>query len=466
MNEKIAELRRLISEATTALRAMLDKAEGENRGLNEEEKTAYEKKKEEISGLQERLARAEEAAALPTFDEPAEPAEPPAPEGRGQGNGEQRVSVVPEQRTVWDRQQSCYITRNREDDEPFDNMGQFLSDVRTHALTGSVSARLSKLQTESRAIQGMSEIIPSDGGFVVQKDFSAEILRRVYETGAITSRVRFIPIGANSNGLKINAIAETSRAAGSRLGGVRTYWVGEGGDPTSAKPQLRQLELNLRKLVGLWYTTEELEADGTAMGAIAMDAFADELNFEVEQAFFEGDGVGKPKGALTSAAAVTVSKELGQDAATVVYENVSKMWARCWARSRRTAAWFIDQSVEPQLQSMSLTVGTGGIPVYMPAGGVSGTPYATLFGRPVIPVEYASAVGTKNDISLIDFSQYLAIDKGAPSTASSMHVRFLTGENTFRMMYRVDGQLTWDSALTPNSAGDTLSPVVNLAARS
>jgi len=287
----------------------------------------------------------------------------------------------------------------------------------------------------------------------------------MYETGAITSRVRFVPIGPNSNGLKINALAETSRAAGSRLGGVRTYWAGESGSGTVAQPELRQLNLELNKLVGLWYTTEELERDGAAMGAIASQAFADELNFEVEQAFFKGDGVGKPKGAMVSSSVVSVAKEDGQAAATVVYENVVKMWARCWGKSRQNAVWFINQDAEPSLFTMGITVGVGGSPVFMPAGGASSAPYSTLFGRPVIPVEYTSAVGTLNDIVLADFSQYLAIDKGAPSTASSMHIMFLTGQNTYRMMYRVDGQSTWNAALTPNSAGDTLSPFVNLAAR-
>jgi HK97 family phage major capsid protein len=355
------------------------------------------------------------------------------------------------------------VTRNRADDEVYDDFGTFLADVRRHALTGETSEKLQLLQT--RAPSGMSVIVPSDGGFVVQKDFSAEILRRSYEMGEIMSRVRFIPISATANGLKMNAIAETSRAAGSRLGGVQTYWVGESGAGTPKKPKIRQLDLDLNKLIGLWYTTEELEADGAAMGAVAMQAFSEELTFEVEQAFFKGDGVGKPKGAAVAAAAVTVAKETGQTAATIVYENVVKMWARCWGRSRRNAIWMINQDAEPQLYSMNLVIGTAGVPVYMPAGGVSGTPYSTLFGRPVIPVEYTAALGTLNDIVLADWSQYLAIDKGAPSTASSMHVRFLNGENTFRMVYRVDGQLTWDAALTPNSAGDTLSPVVNLAAR-
>ncbi|UCD59035.1 MAG: phage major capsid protein, partial [Candidatus Hydrogenedentota bacterium] len=127
--------------------------------------------------------------------------------------------------------------------------------------------------------------------------------------------------------------------------------------------------------------------------------------------------------------------------------------------------WLVDQSVEPQLYTMSLTVGTGGSPVYLPAGGASASPFASLFGRPVIPIEYGAALGTSGDIMLVDLSQYTVIDKGAIEIASSIHVRFLYDEQAFRFVWRLDGQPQWNSALTPKSGGDTLSAYITLAGR-
>ena len=125
----------------------------------------------------------------------------------------------------------------------------------------------------------------------------------------------------------------------------------------------------------------------------------------------------------------------------------------------------INQDVEPQLSQMTITVGTGGIPVYMPAGGVSGAQYSTLFGRPVIPVEQANTIGSLGDISLVDLSQYLLIDKGGINAASSIHVRFIYDESVFRFIYRVDGMPIWKSSLQPFKGSNTLSPFVTLAAR-
>ena len=127
--------------------------------------------------------------------------------------------------------------------------------------------------------------------------------------------------------------------------------------------------------------------------------------------------------------------------------------------------WFINQDIEPQLLALDFPVGTGGIPAYLPPGGLSQSPFGTLLGRPIIPVEYASTLGTVGDISLVDLSQYIMIDKGGIQAAESMHVQFLTDQMAYRWVYRVDGQPAWRTALTPANGSATQSPFVTLATR-
>ncbi|MGY2052434.1 hypothetical protein [Methylobacterium sp. JK268] len=64
----------------------------------------------------------------------------------------------------------------------------------------------------------------------------------------------------------------------------------------------------------------------------------------------------------------------------------------------------------------------------MRAYGISGQPCGTLFGRPVIPVEHAEALGTEGDICLVDFSQHLLAHVDGLQAASSMQVAFLSDE--------------------------------------
>lgn len=320
---------------------------------------------------------------------------------------------------------------------------------------------------EVRVPMGMGEGLGSDGGFLVQTDFSTELLRQAYETGQVASRCKKISLSSNANSIKIAAVDETSRIDGSRWGGVASAWTAEAGTKTPSMPQLREINLVLHKLTAAAYATDELLADASALESLLMTAFAEEIAFRLDNAIIRGSGAGQPLGILASPALVTVAAEGGQPIDTVVTENLVNMYSRLHAGNRRSAVWFINQNVEPQLMQMSLAVGAGGTLTYMPPGGLSQQPYATLFGLPVIPIEQASSIGDVGDVILADMSQYLLVDKGGMQAASSIHVRFLNDESTFRFVYRVAGEPTWSAPKTPflGGANFTTSPFVTLAAR-
>ncbi len=310
---------------------------------------------------------------------------------------------------------------------------------------------------------GSNEAVPSEGGFLVQQDYSTELLNLMHEMGEIVSRVRRIPISANSNGIKLPAIDETSRANGSRFGGVLSYWANEADTVTATKPKFREMDLRLNKLLGISYATEELLADSSALEAVLRQAFAEEMTFKVEDAIINGDGAGKPLGILNSGALVTVTPESGQGSLTIRTENILKMWARTPIRSRKNLVWLINQDIEPVLWQLTLGSGTAVILLYTPPG-VNGnnSPYGLLLGRPVIPIEYAATLGTVGDLILLDPQQYVMVDKNGLQSAASMHVRFLYEEMTFRFTFRVDGQPVWRTPVTPFKGSATLSPFVAL----
>jgi HK97 family phage major capsid protein len=309
--------------------------------------------------------------------------------------------------------------------------------------------------------------VDSDGGFLVQSDFTTELLRLTHDTAQLAGRCRHIPIGLNSNRLEAPIIDETSRATGSRWGGIQVYRSHEAGTVTAAKPQFGEFVLKLEKMMGICYVTEENMSDSTQLTAIIQQGFSEEFGFKMDDEVVRGTGVGEMLGVLNSAALISVAKETGQSDYTIEFDNILKMWSRMYARSRPNSVWVINQECEPQLYAMSMPVGTGGVPVYMPANGISGSPYATLMGRPVIPVEHASALGDVGDIMLLDLSQYLIIDKGGLSAAESVHVKFLYDETAYRFTMRNNGKPIWKTPLTPYKGGSsfTLSPFVALAAR-
>ena len=327
---------------------------------------------------------------------------------------------------------------------------------------GQTDERLLKIRA---AASGANEGIPSEGGFLVGQDQSNELLRSVFDVALVASRCNRIPISANSNGIKLNAVDETSRVNGSRWGGVQSYWAAEAATVTATKPKFRQIDLLLRKLFAICYCTDELLADVPALGAVLMQAFTEEIAFKVDDGIINGVGSGAMLGILNSGALVTVDAETGQIADTILYENIVNMYARMPGRNRKNAVWFVNQDVETQLFQMRLAVGTGGIPIYMPAGGAADSPFSTLFGRPVIPIEQCATLGDKGDIILCDPSAYVLIDKGGIQAASSIHLMFLTDESTFRWVYRCDGAPMLAAPITPFKGANQLSPFVTLAAR-
>jgi HK97 family phage major capsid protein len=350
--------------------------------------------------------------------------------------------------------------------QPFRTLGEQLQAIAGVALSGGtqVDNRL-KWESLTSATGGAVAGIASDGGYLIQKDFSTTLLTRMNDIGNIKSRVNTIPISANSDGLELYAVDETSRATGSRWGGVQVYWGAEADEATAKKPKVRRMLLELHDLIGLAYASNRLLRDASALGSIFTQAFSEEMNFMIEDALINGNGNGKPTGVLNSGAVVSVAKRTGQAAATIIYENIVDMYSRCWLRSRPSAVWVYNQDIEPQLMTMSIGVGAAGQPVYLPPGGASATPYATLMGRPAFPVEYCATLGTTGDIMLIDFSQIAAIEKDAMQSDQSIHVRFTTNENTFRFIYRYDAQPTWSSALTPFKGSASKSFAVKLDTR-
>jgi HK97 family phage major capsid protein len=287
----------------------------------------------------------------------------------------------------------------------------------------------------------------------------------VYESGEIMRRVFKLPIGDNADSVLINALAEQNRGTGTRWGGIRSYWVQEAGNLTPSQTTFRQMRFSPHKMAVLTYATSEILRNPATLESVINQLVPQEIAWVAENAMLRGVGGGQPIGILNSAALVTVNAEPAQAVTTIVSENISNMWARMWARSRANAVWLINQDCEPQLDFLSIQVGVGGVPVYLPAGGFSDAPFGRLKGRPVVPVEYCSTLGTVGDIVLADWSQYGMADRGGIRSDSSIHVQFLTDQMAYRFIYEIDGQSLWDAPLTPANGVLTLSPFITLAGR-
>jgi len=339
----------------------------------------------------------------------------------------------------------------------FKSFGEQLQAVAKFEIKHELDPRL-------KAASGLNEGVGAEGGFLVEEEFTQGLLMDAYDTGILAKDCWQVPMSKSI--LNMNLIDETSRADGSRRGGILTYWASEAGTTTATKPKIRQIKLSLNKLFGVYYATDEMLEDAMALGSTMRKLFSEDIGFKIDDGIVNGTGAGQLLGILNGAGLVTQAKETDQAAATVEAKNIINMWNRMPAKNRAKAKWYINQDVEPQLMQMYATAGLGGVPVWMPPGGLISSPSGQLLGRPVEPIEQCAALGTVGDIILADMSQYVLGQKaGGIKAAASIHVQFLTGEQTFRFTLRLDGQPLKNSAVTAFKGGTTRSPYIALATR-
>ena len=309
-----------------------------------------------------------------------------------------------------------------------------------------------------------SSIDPSSGGFLVPERLRAELLRISLETAIVRPRARVIPM--DSATVPFPTIDATSNAT-NVFGGVTGNWTEEGGTLTESEATFGRILLKASKLACRSDVPNEMLSDSMiSFAAFIDDIFPAAISWFEDIAFIDGSGVGQPLGVMNSPALVSVAKETGQDANTILWENLINMFSRMLPASLNSAVWLAHIDTFPQLATMSLAVGTGGSAIWM-NNGVEGPPM-TILGRPVIFTEKMQTIGgagSGKDIAFVDFSYYLIGDRMQMRAESSAHAQFAADITVFRIIERVDGRGWLQSAITPRNGTNTLSPFITLDER-
>lgn len=344
------------------------------------------------------------------------------------------------------------------------SFGDFAASVRvaSNRAGGSIDPRLIANAPTTYGSEGVGE----DGGFAVPPDFRTAIMEKVMAEDSLLSRTDQLTTTSNS----ITFPADETTPWDSS-GGIQAYWGAEGGQLTESKLALKEKQVRLNKLTCLVPVTDELLQDAGALDGYLRRKVPTKFDYKVQNAIVTGSGAGQPVGILNSDCLISVAKDTStspvQPANTIRYKNVLDMWTRMYAPCRSRSVWLINQDVETQLYQMQFTIGASSpVPVYLPAGGASATPYGTLMGRPVIPVESCSTLGTQGDIILADLSQYLSVTKtGGIRSDVSIHLYFDYDVAAYRFIMRIAGMPWWGSAISPANGSNTRSCFVTLDTR-
>lgn len=344
----------------------------------------------------------------------------------------------------------------------FQTLGHFAESVIAASTAKSSSDIDGRLRYFADETTFQKSSVGSEGGYLIPPAYMREIYQKLRGPEALLPRTKNMTSDSDVAHMLVN-----EEQPGITAGAVRAYWTGEGQDIARSKQKLKNKMLELHEVAVLVFASSKSLRNGSLLASLLREEAPKAITHEVNSAIIDGDGVAKPRGILRSPSKVTVAKEAGQAADTVLYRNIVKMWNRLSAEVRANSIWFINQEVEPQLELMEFptTTGATAVPVYLPPGGAADTPYARLKGRPVMPIKPCKALGDEGDIILTNLETYMTLTAGGIDEDTSMHIAFDQALTAFRFMFSVHGDSLWQTQEQPQNGTTTYSNIVTLADR-
>lgn len=452
MSATLRALQARKADAIKSMRAMSDKAAAEEgRDFTAEEQAEFDKHKAAVESLNASIDREQALIAAEAG------MQAPAPAAGAGG-----VTVPANARITVEHNADADPKRG------FANVGDFFK-----AVHGAAFAQQRGIAPDERLVAlaggGIQAAAPStyanegagaDGGFLIPAEFSASIFKLSLTEDALLPMTDEVNVQGNS----MTFPKDETTPWGTN--GIRAYWQGEAAAATATKPVLGAAALRLKKLMALVPVTEELLEDTAAMASYIPGKVADSIRWKVNEAILFGAGGGLPYGCMNSGAVITVAKESGQAADTLLPANLANMVARLPPGSYGRAVWIINNDVLPQLFTLNNTYQLLYLPYGQGQGAFQQTPYGNLLGRPVLVSQHAKTLGDEGDVLLCDCSYYQSITKaGGVQTATSMHLYFDAAAAAFRTIFRMDGQSKLAAAISPANGSNTLSPFIKLGAR-
>jgi HK97 family phage major capsid protein len=325
------------------------------------------------------------------------------------------------------------------------------------AVKNSVNGNLDKRLKNSAMMERNAE----DGGFLVPADVRTDILKKVTGDESLLSKTMQLNTSSNHMTIPVNETAPWDGA------GIQAYWEGEGQQMNDSKDGFGTFDIKLHKLTALVKVTDELLEDAPALESYIKAQAPLAMMHKVNSAIIGGTGVGKPAGFLSSGFKYKVSKESGQTADTIVFENIVKMTGRILPQSFAKAVWLVNPACMDQLRLMSFKAGaTSPVPAYLPPSGLAEAPYGTLMGRPIMPMMGGvKALGEEGDIALVDLSYYISAVKGGIKSDMSTHVYFDTNHTAFKFIMRIGGGCPYKAPVTTENGDFEMSGIVTLEDR-
>ena len=390
----ILELREKRAKAWEAAKAFLDSHRNDRGILSAEDDAAYTRMEQEITDLGKEIARMERQEAFER--ELSRPVNQPLTGRPAFGSaGKEKTGRASEEYKV-----------------------NFWNAMRSKVPLPSV-------------VNALEEGTDSEGGYLVPDEYERTLVEALEEENVFRQLANVIR--TSSGDRKIPVVATKGTAS----------WIDEEGAYTESDDSFGQVSIGAYKVGTMIKVSEELLNDSVFdLESYIAKEFARRIGAKEEEAFFTGDGSGKPLGVL----AATGGAETGVTAASstaITADELMDLFYSLKSPYRKKAVWVLNDSTIKAVRKLKDSTGQY---LWQPSL-VAGTP-DTLPGRPVKTSAYMPviAAGAKT-IAFGDFSYYWIADRQGRSFKRLNELYAANGQVGFLGSQRVDGKLVLSEAV-------------------
>ena len=393
----VLELREKRAKAWEAAKAFLDSHRKENGVLSAEDDAAYTKMEQEITDLGKEIARLERQEALDAeLNRPVNKPLTGKPGGRA------------------------------DTDDGEDKTGRASDDYRKNFWNAMRSK--APMPAVTNALQIGTD---SEGGYLVPDEYERTLVEALEEENIFRQMAKVIK--TSSGDRKIPVAASKGTAS----------WIDEEGAYPESDDSFGQVSIGAYKLGTMIKVSEELLNDSVFdLQSYISREFARRIGAKEEEAFFTGDGKGRPLGVLAAAGGA----ETGVTAASataVTADELMDLYYSLKSPYRRKSVWVLNDSTIKAIRKLK---DTNGQYLWQPSL-TAGTP-DTILGHPVKTSAYmpAIAAGAKT-IAFGDFSYYWIADRQGRSFKRLNELFAANGQVGFLASQRVDGKMVLAEAV-------------------
>ena len=280
----------------------------------------------------------------------------------------------------------------------------------------------------------------SEGGYLVPDEYERTLVEALEEENVFRQLAKVIR--TSSGDRKIPVVATKGTAS----------WIDEEGAYLESDDSFGQVSIGAYKVGTMIKVSEELLNDSVFdLEAYISREFARRIGAKEEEAFFTGDGSGKPLGVL----AATGGAETGVTAASataITADELIDLFYSLKSPYRRNAVWVLTDSTIKAIRKLKDNQGQ-----YLWQPSLTAGAPDLLLGKPVRTSAYMPAIAADaKTVAFGDFSYYWIADRQGRSFKRLNELYAATGQVGFLASQRVDGKLVLPEAikvLTQKSAG-------------